>query len=383
MIRGSRFSPVALLAALAVVCVLPVPAAAGPDGVVPEHDRPRSNKYEARIDEMIGAQVPLEVAFRDESDKPITLRECIGGKPTILVPVYYRCPMLCSEVLNGLVKALRDMRKQHNYAIGQQFNVVTVSMDPKEHGGLATEKKAAYVGEYGDEAAAAGWRFLTGTKDAVQVLLDGVGYRFEFDKMLKEYNHPSALIILSPEGKVTRYFYGIGYDKEYPVEGPEVVGPNGKTTKPMTTLRLSLVEAADGKGGSLADRVLMLCYRYDRLHQGYSLNVLRVVQLGGIVTLVLVVGGVFLALNREKLLGVFLRDALPYALGLIIVPFFGLVALILASPDAAMTLSPKLLVPYYVVAGGALYAWHRSRARLAAAAAAGGPNPTLPPEGTA
>lgn len=378
MIRVSRPSPVIVLAALAVVCALPLPALAGPDGVVPDHDRPRGNQYEARIDEMIGAQVPMEVTFRDENDKPITLRECIDGKPTILVPVYYRCPMLCSEVLNGLLAALRGM--PDGFDVGTKFNVVTVSMDPKEHGSLATEKKKTYVGEYGRAGADKGWRFLTGTKDAVQVLLDGVGYRFEFDKMLKEYNHPSAIIILSPEGKVTRYFYGIGYDKEYKLDGPAVPGPDGKTTQPTTTLRLSLVEAADGKGGSLVDKVLMLCYRYDRLHQGYSLNVLRAVQFGGLVTLALVVAGVCLALNRERMLGAFLRDAVPYVLGLVILPFFGLVALIVVSPEAAMKLSPKLLVPYYVVAGGALYAWHRSRARVAVP---GGPNPTLPPEGTA
>lgn len=379
MTRVSRFSPYAVLTALAVVCALPAPATAGPDGVVPDHERPRSNKYEARIDEMIGAQVPLEVAFRDEGDKPVTLRECIGGKPTILVPVYYRCPMLCTEVLNGLLKALRGMPP--GFDAGDKFNVVTVSMDPKEHGELATEKKKAYLGEYGRPGAEAGWRFLTGTKDAVQVLLDTVGYRFEFDKMLKEYNHPSALIILSPEGKVTRYFYGIGYDKEYKIDGPEVTAANGTRTQPTTTLRLSLLEAAEGKSGSLSltERLTLLCYRYDRLHQGYALNVLRTVQAGGIVTLLLVVAGVFMALNREGTLGAFLRDAVPYVLGLVIMPFFALVALIVASPDAAMKLSPKLLVPYYVVAGGALYAWNRSRAKLAAA----GPNPTLPPEGTA
>ncbi|HEY1187888.1 MAG TPA: hypothetical protein VGE74_09535, partial [Gemmata sp.] len=141
MTRFVRFSPAILLAALTVVCAVPVPAFAGPDGVVPDHDRPRGNKYEARIDEMIGAQVPLEVALRDEADQPITLKECIAGKPTILVPVYYRCPMLCTEVLNNLLVALRDMPP--GFDIGTSFNVVTLSMDPKEHGGLATEKKNA------------------------------------------------------------------------------------------------------------------------------------------------------------------------------------------------------------------------------------------------
>lgn len=382
MTRFVRFSPVALLAALAVVCAAPVSALAGPDGVVPDHERPPINKYEARIDEMIGARVPLEVALRDEGDQPITLRECIAGKPTILVPVYYRCPMLCTVVLNDLLAALRALPP--GFDIGEKFNVVTLSMDPKEHGGLATEKKAAYVAEYARPGAEKGWRFLTGTKDAIQAVLDSVGFRFEFDKMLKEYNHPSALIILSPEGKVTRYFTDTKLDKVYKVDGPMVDGPDGTKVAPTTTLRLSLIEAADGKGGSILDQITLMCYRYDRLHQGYSLDVLRAVQIGGAVTLVLVVAGVFFALNRERILGAFLRDAVPYALGLVIVPFFGLVALILlCPPDRVPVLAGRLLVPFYVVACGALYAWSRRTAARPAAPPAPELNHTLPPQGTA
>ncbi|HEY1191945.1 MAG TPA: hypothetical protein VGE74_30220, partial [Gemmata sp.] len=236
--------------------------------------------------------------------------------------------------------------------------------------------------EYGRPGADKGWRFLTGTKDAIQVVLDSVGFRFEFDKMMKEYNHPSAIVILSPEGKVTRYFTDIKLNKVYRVDGPLVDGPDGKKVVPTTTLRLSLIEAADGKGGSLLDQFTLMCSRYDRLHQGYSLDVLRVVQIGGAITLLVVVVGVLFALNRERLLGSFLRDAAPYMLGLLIVPFFGLVALVVLFPQTTLTLAPKVLVPYYLAAVGALYAWSRSRAARAAAAPRG-PIPTLPPEGTA
>ena len=316
MTRASRIALFALLAALGSVVALPLPARAGNDGVVPAHDTKSSSLTTARIDEQIGAQVPLDTVFRNEDDQPITLRECIGDKPTILVPVYYRCPMLCTKILNGLVETMRDMPK--DFSIGQQFNVVTVSMDPKEHGGLAKEKRAAYVGEYGRPGAESGWRFLTGTKESSTALLSAVGFRYEFDKMLKEYDHPSGLVILSPAGKVTRYFYGISYDGEFEVSEnaswagkgprPELTKEelNARTekrrnfTRPTTTLRLSLIEAADGKGGSLLDKLTLLCYRYDALHKGYSLNVLRAVQAGGVLTLLLIGTGIFLALRRER-----------------------------------------------------------------------------------
>lgn len=358
---------VARYALLALVVAAPLSARAG-DGVVPDHDRPRSTKYEARIDEKIGEQAAVDVGLKDEADQPTTLKDCIAGKPTIFVPVYYRCPMLCTQVLNGLLKALGEMPQ--DFTAGQQFNVVILSMDPKEHGGLASEKKKRYLEEYARGHLGADWRFLTGTKEGIAAVLDSVGYKFEFDKMLKEYNHPSAIVILSPEGKVTRYFYGIGYDKEYKLEVPTGAPPK------MTTLRLSLVEAADGKGGSLLEKFTLLCYRYDALHQGYSLNVLRVVQISGALTLGLVTAGVLFALRRERVLGVFLKTAVPYVLGLVILPFFGLVLMVVLAPNSVMTLAPRWLVPYYVVACGALFAWHRAHAVRVA------PEPTSnPPTG--
>ena len=321
MIRATRF---ALFVGLGLCVAVPLPVRAANDGVVPAHDTKGGSLSAARIDEQIGAQVPLDTVFRDEADQPIVLKECIGDKPTILVPVYYRCPMLCTKILTGLVATMRDMPA--DFSIGKQFNVVCVSMDPKEHGGpepdnLVQKKKAAYVGEYGRPGAAAGWRFLTGTKESCKALLNAVGFRYEFDKMLKEYDHPSGLVILSPAGKVTRYFYGISYDGEFETPDatwggsepkPELTEAELKQrnepdpekrrrfTRPTTTLRLSLIEANDGKGGSLFDKLTMLCYRYDSLHKGYSLNVLRAVQAGGVLTLLALGGGVFLALRRDR-----------------------------------------------------------------------------------
>lgn len=316
MIRPTRFTLTAVTLALAAVVALPLPAHAQPGsgGVVPDHQQPKPKGFrpEAGITEQIGGQVPLDLTFRDENDQPITLGDAMAGKPTILVPVYYKCPMLCTEVLNGLLKALREM--PNDFTAGNQFNVVTVSMDPKEHGDLARAKKKAYLhdqGGYGRAGADEGWRFLTGTKESIAGLLDAVGYRFEFDKMLKEFNHPSGIIILSPQGKVTRYFYGIGYDEEYKLAGDKVQ-KNGVLTQPTTTLRLSLIEAADGKDGSLLDKLRLMCYSYDQMNHGYSPNVMRLVQLGGIVTLMLVCAGVLLAVRREGVLGSLLMRAILF-----------------------------------------------------------------------
>ncbi len=288
-----------LYAVAATLLVLPQPLSAGNDGVAPRYTPPEPAGYRpnAGVEEKIGAQLPLDLTFRDEDEQPITLREAINNKPTILVPVYYRCPMLCNEILNGLLTAVRQMPL--SYSVGEQFSIVTLSMDPKEHGDLAKAKKKAYLSEYGRPGAEKGWRFLTGTKEAIGELLDAVGYKFEFDKMLKEYNHPSALIILSPHGKVTRYFYGLTYDGEFELDADLSANSQGQVTRPTTTLRLSLIEANEGKGGSLLDKITLLCYRYDALHKGYALNVLWAVRIGGILTLLAVVVGVSVAFRRE------------------------------------------------------------------------------------
>jgi protein SCO1/2 len=291
-VRFTLFVPLAL-AALAAV---PGPARAGNDGLTPQHDAPKGFRPEARIEEKIGATLPMDLTLRDENDQPVSLGDAVGGKPTILVPVYYRCPMLCTKVLNGVLEACRQMPP--SFSAGEQFNVVAVSMDPKEHGDLARPKRKAYVAEYGRPGAEKGWRFLTGTKESVGALLDAVGYKFEFDKMLKEYNHPTGIVIVSPQGKVARYFYGIGYDGEFELAG-EPVNKDGKLTRPTTTLRLSLIEAGEGKSGSLLDKLTLLCYRYDSLHQGYKLNILWAVRIGGIVTLAALVGTMVYFFRRD------------------------------------------------------------------------------------
>lgn len=283
----NMFSWLVPLGCMIALIAVPVPAFAGPDGLAPVSNVP-TERPESRIEEKIGAEVPLDAVFRDEHDQPITLRECIAGKPTILVPMYYRCPVLCNKILAGLVETLRAFPHEADRNVGVKFNVVCVSFDPKEFGGLASDKKKAALGEYGREVANNGWRFLTGTKESIAELTTAVGYIYEFDRAYKEYNHPSGIIILTPNGKVARYFYGIAFDRNFETA-------DGGTT----TLWLSLVEASNGKMGSLKDRLMLLCYRFDHI-SGYSLNVLRAVQIGGILTVLALGTGVAIALRRER-----------------------------------------------------------------------------------
>jgi protein SCO1/2 len=291
-----------LLAAALTAGLLAVPArapAAGPDGVVPVAPNTDTNQN-VGIDQKLGAQIPLDLVFRDENDQPITLRECMNGKVTILVPVYFRCPMLCTQVLNGLLDGMTHIK---DMSVGEQFNVITVSMDPKEHGDLGRAKKGHYVDRYGRPGAENGWRFITGKKEAIGQLLDTVGYRFEFDKAFKEYKHPSGIILLTPDGRVSRYFFGVGYD-DAPPDNIPIRDAEGKTYVPppptWNTLRLSLVEASEGKLGTLADKLTLMCYRFEHLNQGYALQVMNVVRLGGAVTLFAVAGYVTFALWRER-----------------------------------------------------------------------------------
>ncbi len=288
-----------LIAAICITVLLAIPSrgiAAGPDGLVPggnEQPITQPDVSNIGIDQNLGAQLPLDLVFRDESERPITLREAMNGKVTILVPVYFRCPDLCTRVLNGLVDGLRALPQ--DYSVGDKFNVITISMDPKEHADLGSAKKKAYVGEYGRPNAENGWRFLTGKKEPVGELLKTVGYHYEYDKAFKEYKHPSGIIILTPEGKISRYFFGIGYD--------DPVIPETGTALPKPTwnaLKMSLVEAGGGKIGSLAERLMLACSRFDHLKQGYALSIMIVVKIGGLITLFLVGGWVALSLRRER-----------------------------------------------------------------------------------
>jgi protein SCO1/2 len=266
----------------------------GPDGLVTAAPAQGQNPN-VTVEEKIGDELPLDIPFRDEAGYTITLRDCIAGKPAILVPMYYRCPKLCNIVLQNLMDYLKGIPA---YSVGKEFNVVCVSFDPKEQPALAEEKRKNTVAFYGRPGAEAGWRFLTGEKESVETLIKTIGYKFEYDRTFKEFNHPTGLVIVTPEGKIARYFYGIGFDREFTIPGG------------TTTLRLSLVEASEGKMGSLTDQLILTCYSFDR--EGYSLRISQVVKIAGLLTLFAVGTWVGLNVIRERRR---LRETVPPADG--------------------------------------------------------------------
>jgi protein SCO1 len=257
-----------------------VPAVAG-DGLAPKAELPAETKkinFEQKLDE----KVPLDIPFVDENGADVTLAGCVNGKPTILIMSWYMCPMLCGEVLAGTLDAMRHIR---DLTCGVDYNVVAVSFDPKEPPGLALAKKRNFVTQYGRKEADWGWKFLTGKQPNIDRLAAAVGFHYEWDPMIKEFNHPSGIIVLTPEGKIARYFAGIEYlDRNY----------DGQLTKePARTLKMTLVEAGEGKIGTFTDKVFLSCYRYNAHTGKYSGDVMALMRLAGLATLLTIAGVYF------------------------------------------------------------------------------------------
>ena len=243
-----------LIAAALVIAFLPFSTHAQLQGPVQDIGVRPSLLKEVGIDQKLNQSVPLDLAFRDEHGKAVQLGEYFGKKPVILSLVYYNCPMLCTQVLNGLESSLKLIPTD----IGKQFDVVTVSIDPTERPVLAEAKQALYTGLYGRPGAAAGWHFLTGDEQQISQLANAVGFRYAYDPDSKQYAHASVIMLLTPEGKISRYFYGIQF--------------------PSRDLRLGLVEASAGKIGSPVDQVLLFCYHYDPSTGKYGLLISRLIQ---------------------------------------------------------------------------------------------------------
>jgi len=268
-----------LLASLAVAAAFlsVAPGAAGQLASDPMQSvgvRPELLK-QVGIDQKLNQTIPLNLAFRDENGNRVELGQYFGQKPVILTLVYYNCPMLCTQVLNGVESGLKELPTD----IGKQFDVVTISIDPTESHVLAKVKKEMYVGMYGRPGAAEGWHFLTGDEAQIKQLADAVGFRYAYDPDTKQFAHASAIMLLTPEGKISRYFYGIQF--------------------PSRDLRLGLVEASEGKIGTPVDQVLLFCYHYDPATGKYGLLISRVIQAGGALT-VLILGIAMVILFRGE-----------------------------------------------------------------------------------
>lgn len=241
-----------------------------PAGITPEQLKKVS------FDQNLGVQVPLDLPFRDETGRAVQLSQYFTGRPVILSLVYYECPMLCVQALNGLVRSLKILALEP----GRDYAIVTVSFNPAETPKEAAAKKDEYIKRFDRAGAAEAWHFLTGTESSIRVLTDTVGFHYVYDAPTKQFAHPTGIIVLTPEGKTSKYIYGIDY------------GPRD--------LRLALVEASDHKIGTPVDRLLLYCYHYDPATGRYGLVLMNVLRLAGVLTVVLIGGFILLMWRHEK-----------------------------------------------------------------------------------
>jgi protein SCO1 len=242
----------------------------------PPSSAPPSILERVGIDQNLDAQVPLDLTFRDEQGATVSLGKYFRGRPVVLSLVYYNCPMLCTEVLNGMKGVFRHLP----LAMGRDFEVVTVSIDPTEIPSLAAAKKAKYLEGYAHPEGAAGWHFLTGDEQQIRTLANVVGFRYVYDKDTKQYAHAAGIMVLTPGGRVARYLYGVDYL--------------------IKDMRLALVEASNNTIGTPIDQVLLLCYHYDPATGKYGLMVMNLLKIGGALTVLLLGGFIVIMLRRER-----------------------------------------------------------------------------------
>ncbi len=239
------------------------------------------------FDQKRNAQVPLDLPFKDETGRPVRLGDYFGSKPVILNLAYFRCPMLCDQVMNGMVRTMLEMPLE----VGKDFNVVTVSFDARETPEMASAKRETYLQRYGRDQAREGWHFLTGAEESIKSLTGSVGFRYRYDAGKDQFAHAAGIVVLTPEGKVSKYFYDIRYSAR--------------------DLRLGLVDASANKIGSVVDQVLLFCFHYDPIEGKYGPAVMRVVRVGGVL-IVLGLGVFVIALvrgdRRRRLVPIALED---------------------------------------------------------------------------
>ena len=248
---------------------------AQPMGSAPSSQMPtvlNSVTFEQRLN----TQLPLDLPFKDEQGRTVRLGEYFGKKPVVLAFVYYECPMLCTQVLNGLESALRVLEE----SVGDEFDVVTVSFDPRETPVLALGKKKAYLDRYKRPEAEAGWHFLTGEQASIDALTGAAGFHYVWDEASNQFAHPSGIIVATPACKVSRYFFGIDYSPR--------------------DVKFALMESASERIGSLVDQLLLYCYHYDPATGNYGFVAMRAVRVGGALTLMALVGFVVVSLRRGQ-----------------------------------------------------------------------------------
>jgi protein SCO1 len=227
------------------------------------------------FDPQLNAQMPLDLPFVDENGSNVQLRDYFKQKPVVLAFVYYGCPMLCNQVEQGVVGSLRML----SFTPGRDYEVVFVSFDPRESADMAAQKKKSALAHFRRPETASGWHFLTGTKESIDVATKAANFRYSFDTKNNLFAHASGIMLLTPDGRISRYFYGVEY--------------------PGRDMRLGLVDASAGKIGTPVDRALLFCYQYDPSSATYSASILKIIRLGGILTVLCIVGGILIFRRRD------------------------------------------------------------------------------------
>jgi protein SCO1/2 len=247
-----------------------------PPQAEPANERPAALK-DVRIDQKLNEPLPLDAAFKDAEGNDVTIGQYFGkGRPVVLALVYFECPMLCTQVLNGLTGALETL----SLDAGADFDVIALSFDPRETSKLAKAKKIAYMGRYGRPGTERGWHFLTGSEEQITRVTNAVGFRYTFDEQIGQFAHGAAVTVLTPDARVSRYLYGIDY--------------GGRD------LRFALVEASDGKVGTVVDRALLYCYHWDPTTGRYGFVVMSLLRAAGVLTMLGFGTFIVVSLRRER-----------------------------------------------------------------------------------
>jgi protein SCO1 len=266
--------------AIATVAVLLVSGGIARGQTVPSNIGVNSTTMPAQLqnvgfDPQLNAQIPLDLPFVDENGANVQLRDYFKQKPVVLAFVYYGCPMLCNQVEQGVVGALRML----SFTPGRDYEVVFVSFDSRESPDMAAQKKKSALEHFRRPETAPGWHFLTGTKESIDAATKAANFRYSFDTKTNLFAHASGIMLLTPDGRISRYFYGVEY--------------------PGRDMRLGLVDASAGKIGTPIDRVLLFCYQYDPSSATYSASILKIIRLGGILTVLCIVGGILIFRRRD------------------------------------------------------------------------------------
>lgn len=272
-----------LTAALIAIAATAASAQSNVPGVNPSASAPASQMpavlSEVRFEQRLNEQLPLDARFKDAAGRDVTLGDFFGKRPVVLAFVYYECPMLCTQVLNGLTSSLGVLDE----TVGREFDVVAISFDPRETPALADGKKKSHLDRYKRPESADGWHFLTGDEANIKAVTDAAGFHYVWDEKTQQFAHPSGIIVATPQGKLSRYFFGIEY-------APRDV-------------KFALVESSAGKIGNAIDQLLLYCYHYDPATGSYGFVAMGAVRVAGAVTVLALVGFVLMSIRRDMRAG--------------------------------------------------------------------------------